>query len=76
MLAGLIFTGGFILLNRSVQIFGTALPLAGPFLGITAQGIGALGMILNFVVTIAVSLASPPPPDHVRELVDAIRRPA
>ena len=76
MVTGLLFTGGFILLNRSVQVFGTSQPILGPFFGITAQGIGTVGMLLNFAVTIGVSLVTPPPPGHVAELVDAIRQPA
>jgi cation/acetate symporter len=76
MVIGLLFTATFIVLNRSVQIFGTDAPLAGSFLGISAQGIGTVGMVLNFAVTIAVSLLTSPPPPHVLDLVDQIRRPA
>ena len=73
MISGLLFTATFIVLNRSVQIFGTEAPLAGPFLGISAQGIGTVGMILNFVVTIAVSLVTPKPPDSVVEMISELR---
>jgi cation/acetate symporter len=73
MIAGLLFTGIFIILNRSPQIFGTAEPLIGSFFGIGAQGIGAVGMLLNFLVTITVSFFTPPPPAHVRALLDRIR---
>ena len=76
MLTGLLFTGGYILLSRSAQIFGTEAPIVGSFFGITAQGIGSIGMLINFAVTIGVSLVTPAPPEHVRELVDAIRLPA
>ena len=55
------------------QIFGTQAPIAGSFFGITAQGIGSVGMLINFAVTIGVSLLTPAPPQHVRDLVDAIR---
>jgi cation/acetate symporter len=73
MIAGLLFTGLFIIMNRSPQIFGTAEPLIGSFLGIGAQGIGAVGMLLNFMVTITVSLLTPAPPAHVRALLLRIR---
>jgi cation/acetate symporter len=73
MVTGLLFTGAYILLSRSVQIFGTEAPIAGSFFGITAQGIGSVGMLINFAVTIGVSLVTPAPPQHVRDLVDAIR---
>ena len=43
--------------------------------GISPQGIGTLGMILNFVTTLAVSWLTPPPPDHVVELVESVRVP-
>jgi len=74
MIAGLLFTATFIVLNRSVQIFGTEAPLAGPFLGISAQGIGTVGMILNFIITITVSLVTPKPPDSVVEMISELRR--
>ncbi|MGH7477908.1 MAG: sodium:solute symporter family protein [Longimicrobiales bacterium] len=73
MITGLVFTAGFILLNRSVQIFGTAEPLVDSVLGITAQGIGTVGMLLNFAVTIGVSLVTPPPPPDVRALIESVR---
>ena len=43
--------------------------------GISPEGIGTLGMVLNFVVAIAVSLFTPPPPQEVQELVEDIRIP-
>jgi len=45
-------------------------------LGISPEGIGALGMLLNFAVAIPVSLATPAPPEHVQKLVAQIRVPA
>jgi len=73
MIAGLLFTGIFIILNRSQQIFGTDEPLIGSFFGIGAQGIGSVGMLLNFLVTITVSFFTPAPPAHVQSLLDRIR---
>ena len=75
MVTGLSFTAIFILLNRSVQLFGTEAPLVDSFLGITAQGIGTIGMLINFAVTIVVSLMTPAPPVEIQELVDSIRHP-
>jgi len=43
--------------------------------GISAQGIGAVGMLLNFVVTLTVSYLTPPPPQAIRSLVDNVRLP-
>ncbi|MXZ18452.1 MAG: cation acetate symporter [Rhodothermaceae bacterium] len=44
-------------------------------LGISPEGIGTLGMVLNFVVAITVSKFTPPPPASIRTLVDRIRTP-
>jgi cation/acetate symporter len=43
--------------------------------GISPEGIGTLGMLLNFGVTIVVSRFTPPPPAQVQVLVDLIRVP-
>ena len=77
MIVGLLFTAIYILGNRSVQIFGTAEPLMDPWcFGISAEGIGAVGCLLNFVVTFTVSRFTAPPPAHVVELVESIRIPS
>ena len=77
ILAGLIFTGTYILGTRADKILpGVEDPFFGPwFFGISAQGIGAVGMVLNFVVTLVVSRLTPPPPAHVREMVENVRIP-
>ena len=43
--------------------------------GIRPQGIGAIGMLLNFVVTLTVSSFTAPPPQDVIELVESVRVP-
>ena len=43
--------------------------------GISPEGIGTLGMMMNFIVSIAVSALTPPPPAEVQALVDDIRVP-
>ena len=43
--------------------------------GISPEGIGALGMGINFVVTLTVSRFTAAPPQEIRELVDLIRVP-
>jgi len=45
------------------------------FLGISAEGIGTVGMILNFIVTIVVSKLTAPPPQDVQDMVESIRYP-
>ncbi|MFA9430980.1 sodium:solute symporter family protein [Egicoccus sp. AB-alg2] len=44
--------------------------------GISPQGIGAIGAVINFVVTVAVTKATPPPPAHLQQLVDSVRYPS
>ncbi len=44
-------------------------------LGISPQGIGIVGMFINFLVSIIVSYCTPPPPKHIENLVDSVRYP-
>ena len=68
MIVGLVFTASYIIGTKY---------LGWPnfILGITAEGIGAIGMLLNFVVAYLVSRATPPPPEEIQHLVDEIRIP-
>ncbi|MEH6649265.1 MAG: sodium:solute symporter family protein [Motiliproteus sp.] len=45
------------------------------FLGISPEGFGTVGMILNFATAFIVSSMTPPPPIEVQELVESIRIP-
>lgn len=74
MIVGIVFTAVMILIMRSEQIIG-AQPLFTSFLGISAQGIGAVGMILNFVVTYGVSRATEEPPQEIQDMVESVRIP-
>jgi cation/acetate symporter len=70
MLTGLIFTAVYIIMTAS------GLLAMEPFIfGISAQGIGTVGMILNFAVTILVSRVTPAPPQEVQDLVEHVRIP-
>jgi cation/acetate symporter len=42
---------------------------------ISPEGIGAVGMVINFVVTIVVSKLTAPPPQEVQDLIEEIRHP-
>jgi cation/acetate symporter len=78
MVTGLGFTALMILLMRTPQILqflDIDEPILTDFLGVNAQGIGTVGMLLNFAVTFVVSLITPPPPAAVQEMVEAIRYP-
>lgn len=70
MLTGLIFTGAYIWYFK----YGGGTPDQYWF-GISPEGIGTLGMIFNFIVAIAVSNFTAPPPAEVQDLVEDIRVP-
>ncbi|PCI43663.1 MAG: cation acetate symporter [Alphaproteobacteria bacterium] len=44
-------------------------------LGISPEGIGTLGMIVNFIVAYGVSRVTAAPPNHVQDMVENIRIP-
>ena len=73
MLTGITFTAAYIIyfkfINPSANI-----PQKWLF-GISPEGIGAVGMVLNFVVALVVSRFTPPPPAHVQALIEEIRIP-
>ena len=75
MVVGIVFTATMIILMRSTKLLGTEDPIINDFMGISAQGIGTVGMILNFVVTIVVSRLTPPPSQEIQDLVEDIRIP-
>jgi len=45
------------------------------FFGISAEGIGTVGMLLNFAAIWLVSLVTKPPPQEVQDMVERIRYP-
>jgi len=67
MLTGLVFTTGYITANK---FFGMQ-----PWFGISSEGIGTVGMVLNFAVTLVVSRLTAPPPPEVQAMVESIRSP-
>ena len=68
MITGLVFTLFYIIGVK----FGGMQPW---FFGVSAEGIGTLGMIINFVVTLVVSRLTPPPPPAIQEMVEYLRAP-
>jgi len=44
--------------------------------GISPEGIGTVGMIFNFIVTLVVSRLTSPPPLELQEMVEELRSPA
>ncbi|MEW6351730.1 MAG: sodium:solute symporter family protein [Thermodesulfobacteriota bacterium] len=71
-IAGMILGMGF----TAYYIIHTTFMGAKPWcFGISAEGIGTVGMIINFVAMYVVSLVTPPPPQEVQDMVERIRYP-
>jgi len=76
MLTGLIFTFGYILYFKGIFITPMAENIPANWLfGISPEGIGVVGAILNFVVAFVVSKVTAPCPDHIQHMVEDIRTP-
>jgi cation/acetate symporter len=76
MIAGLVFTMGYILYFKGIFMAPMAANVPANWLfGISPEGIGSVGMLLNFAVAIVVSRLTAAPPLHIQELVDSIRVP-
>lgn len=73
MVTGITFTAAYIVYFKFVN---PAANTAEHWLwGISPEGIGTVGMALNFVVAVAVARFTPAPPEEVQELVEHIRIP-
>ncbi|GAA3055147.1 MULTISPECIES: sodium:solute symporter family protein [Actinomycetes] len=71
MLTGLVFTATYMI--YTLEVFGTG--SNDHILGISPEGIGAVGALVNFIVTIVVSKLTAPPSHEVQEMVESIRYP-
>ncbi|MBK7426107.1 MAG: cation acetate symporter [Saprospiraceae bacterium] len=73
MIAGLAFTLTYIIYFKFISP-----ELNTPenwWFGISPEGIGTLGMLINFIISILISRFTPAPPADVQELVENIRIP-
>ena len=70
MLCGICFTLGYIIYFQFMG--GTPDQL---LFGIVPEGIGFVGMLINFAVAFGVNIFSPPPPQEVQEMVESIHIP-
>ena len=76
MVTGLLFTLGYIVYFKGIFIGPFAENVSENWLfGISPEGIGGIGMLINFAVAITVSQFTAKPPDEVRALVQRIRVP-
>ncbi|MEM7147446.1 MAG: sodium:solute symporter family protein, partial [Verrucomicrobiota bacterium] len=73
MILGIVFTGSYIVYFKFIN------PAANVsenwWFGISPEGIGTLGMLLNFAVTIVISRFTKAPPPEIGELVESVRLP-
>ena len=73
MIVGVVFTTLYIFYFKP-QLGGPGLPQNYLF-GISPEGIGTIGMIINFIVSLIVSRLTKPIPENIKELVESIRYP-
>ncbi|HEY8570656.1 sodium:solute symporter family protein [Microbulbifer sp.] len=73
MLSGILFTAAYIVYFKFIN------PAANTpdnwWFGVSPEGIGTLGMIINFAVAIAVAKVTREAPNDVQEMVESIRFP-
>ena len=74
MLAGLLFTVSYIAYFKSPW-FDAVNTSEHWFMGISPEGIGSVGMLINFVIAAIVARLTAPTPDSVQAMVDNIRIP-
>ena len=73
MIIGIVFTTIYIFYFKP-QLGGPGLPENYLF-GISPEGIGTIGMIINFIVSLIVSRMTKPTPNKIKDLVESIRYP-
>lgn len=73
MISGLIFTLGYITYFKFISPEMNNLDHW--WFGVSPEGIGSVGMLINFVMCFSVSKFTPAPPKHVQDLIQEIRIP-
>ena len=74
MVSGFVFTVGYIVWFKMMNGGANNTP-DNWLLGISSEGIGTVGMLLNFAVSLTVAKFTPPPPEDVQRIVEDIRVP-
>ena len=73
MIVGIVFTAAYIIYFKFIN------PSSNTpdnwWFGISPEGIGTLGMVINFAVSVVLCRFFPAPPDKVQRMVDDIRIP-
>ncbi|MEX2365931.1 MAG: VC_2705 family sodium/solute symporter, partial [Pseudohongiellaceae bacterium] len=73
MVTGIVFTGAYIVYFKFLNSAADSAEFW--WFGISPEGIGTLGMLLNFAVAITVCRFTAPPPREIQTLVEQIRVP-
>jgi len=73
MISGLVFTLAYITYFKFIAPESNSMEHW--LFGISPEGIGTIGMVINFVVCYVVSKLTPPPPVDVQEMIQDIRIP-
>ncbi len=73
MIIGIIFTATYIIYFKP-QLGGPGTP-EGYWFGVAPEGIGTMGMLINFAVAMVVSRLTPKVPKEIEELTESIRYP-
>ena len=68
MIGGIVFTAIYIIQTKFMGV-------SNWFMGITPEGIGTIGMIINFIIAIVVSSFTKAPPQDVQDMVESVRIP-
>ena len=80
MLAGLGVTLLYVFQHKGVMFIASTSYMGDMspnwFFGIEPNAFGAVGAMVNFAVAFAVCRVTPPPPEHIQELVEHIRIPS
>ena len=73
MVSGLLFTSSYIIFFKFIS---PDLNFSDNwFLGISPEGIGVVGMVINFTFAMVISFFTKSPPEHIIKLIDNIRAP-
>ncbi|MFT5424476.1 MAG: cation/acetate symporter [Phycisphaerales bacterium] len=70
MIVGIAFTASYIIYFKFINPDPSAW-----WLGISPEGIGSIGMLINFTVALVVGSFTRPPPEHIQQLIEEIRVP-
>jgi cation/acetate symporter len=73
MISGLLFTMAYIVFFKFISPELNS--VENWWFGISPEGIGTVGMLINFIVCYVVSKATPAPPKEVQEMIEEIRIP-